>query len=60
MSETKAVEPVAYNPAQAAKRLGLSRSTVDRLIRDGELRVKRARSRILISEDSIKEFLASD
>ncbi len=52
------VEPLTYNPEVAAKRIGISRATLDRLIADGEIRARRAGRRVLVSEASIQEFLA--
>ena len=54
-SET--VAPLAYDPVTAAQLLGVSRATVDRLIKDGQLRAKRAGRRVLITEAAIREFL---
>lgn len=60
MTNDGEVTPVAYGPPAAAKRIGISRSTLDRLIADGEIKAKRARSRVLISEDEIRRWLSSD
>jgi len=56
MTDTS-VAPLAYDPVTAAQLLGVSRATVDRLIKDGELRAKRAGRRVLITETAIREFL---
>lgn len=55
---TQDVEPLTYNPATAAQRIGISRSTLDRLIAEGEIRARRAGRRVLVSEAAIQEFLA--
>ena len=60
MQTEKPIEPIAYGAADAAKRIGVSRATIDRMIADGELKAKRARNRVLISESEIRRFLDSD
>ncbi len=60
MSNEKVIEPIAYGPEDAAQRIGVSRATIDRLIADGDLKAKRARNRILITESEIRRFLESD
>jgi len=52
--------PLAHDPVTAAKRLGVSRATVDRLIASGELRAKRAGRRVLITETALLDFLNDD
>ena len=56
--ETEEVQPLTYKPDVAAARLGVSRSTMDRLIANGEIRARRAGRRVLVSEPAIQEFLA--
>jgi excisionase family DNA binding protein len=48
----------AYSVAEVQALLGLSRSTVMKLIGDGELRARRAGARILIPADEISRFLS--
>jgi excisionase family DNA binding protein len=48
---------LALNPAEAADALGLSRNTIYRLIYRGELRARKAGTRVLIPRKSLEEYL---
>jgi excisionase family DNA binding protein len=51
------VERVAFNPAEAAEALGLSRTQVYRLIKNGELRARHCGTRVLIPCRALDEYL---
>lgn len=48
---------MVYSVDEVASVLGVSRSTVIRLINDGEIRTKRAGTRILIPVSAVEDFL---
>lgn len=48
----------AYSREEAAQQLGISLSSVDRLIKRKLLKPSRALRRVLISDDELKRFLA--
>ena len=45
---------------EAAKRLGVSRSTAWRMVQSGELRSVRAGKRVIVPESAINEYLAGN
>jgi excisionase family DNA binding protein len=57
MQDTKTPERGAFNPAEAAIWLGISRSQIYRLVRTGELRHRYCGTRILISRRALDEYL---
>lgn len=61
-SQASAVEPLAFTIKQTCLVLGgISRTTLWRLIRSGELKVRRVGlKRILIPRTSIEQFLKKD
>lgn len=50
--------PLAYSRKQVAEALGLSRNTVDQLIKSGRLRTVKVGARLLIPRTVIDAFLA--
>lgn len=56
MSNTTS-QPNAVTRDEAAERLKVSKSTLDRLIANGELRAKRIGRRVVISDDEITRYL---
>ena len=50
-------QPLTLNRAQAADRLGVSKSVFDGLVKSGRLRIIRAGRRMLIPETELKAFL---
>lgn len=51
------VTPRAYSVSETAKLLSVDRATAYRLIRDGTLRFCTVRSKLLVPEDAITEYL---
>lgn len=51
------VTPRAYSVSEAAKLLSVDRATAYRLIHDGTLRFCTIRSKLLVPEDAITEYL---
>jgi excisionase family DNA binding protein len=49
--------PVAYSREEAAKACGLSLDTIRRAINAGDLRAKRAGRRIVVPEESLRDWL---
>lgn len=47
----------ARTKAETADRLRVSRSTLDRLIADGEIRAKRIGRRVIVTDSEIARFL---
>jgi excisionase family DNA binding protein len=60
LSTTDPDEVRAYTVAEAAEVLSLSAVHLRRIIKRGEIRVKRVGRRILVPTSAIKEFLDSD
>jgi excisionase family DNA binding protein len=58
--DSTALERGAFNPAESAQWLGISRTQVYRLIRRGELRARRCGTRLLISRRALEEYLEAD
>ena len=56
--DRQAPAKLAYGPPKLPAVLDLSRSTVYAVIRSGQLRSVRCGSRILVTEEAIREFLA--
>ena len=50
-------QPLTLNRAQAADRLGVSKSVFDGLVKSGRLRIIRAGRRMLIPETELSAFL---
>jgi excisionase family DNA binding protein len=51
--------PLAYGVNDAAKRIGVGRSTLYQLIRDGQLRSIRVGRRTLIPDEDLRRIIAS-
>lgn len=49
---------LAYSPAEAAEKVGLSESTIKRAINAGLLRAKKNGRRYLITEEQLREWLS--
>ena len=49
--------PKFFTIAQVCEILKISRSTTNRMIKNGDLKVKKAYRRVLIPEESINEFI---
>lgn len=56
--ETRVVVPVAYNVAEAAAALRISRDTIYELIRSRQLRTIRVGSRRLVPVIALNEYVA--
>jgi excisionase family DNA binding protein len=54
------IPPQMTSVADAAKRTGLCEKTIRKLVRDGELRSKRAGSRVLVDVSSLPSFDTSE
>lgn len=54
-----APEPLLYGINDAARALGIGRSTIYRMVHDGTLEARRLGARIVIPADAVKEFAAS-
>ena len=52
------VTPRLRTKAEAARILGVSLSTVERMVRDGELNARQIRGGVRISEDELDRFIA--
>jgi excisionase family DNA binding protein len=59
MKDDKAIEPLAYSPMEAARRLGVGRTTIYELIKSGELSISKLGSRTLIHDESCRRVLQS-
>jgi excisionase family DNA binding protein len=57
MKDDKTPAPLAYSPLDAARRLGVGRSTIYELIKSGELEVSKLGTRTLIHADSCERVL---
>jgi excisionase family DNA binding protein len=55
-----APERGAFNPAEAAAWLSISRTQLYRLIKAGELRARRCGTRLLISRKALEEYLEAE
>ena len=53
------VGPVAYDVPEVLRRLGVTRPTIYRFLRSGELRSFRLGSRRLVSAEALAEFIRS-
>ena len=53
---SKTTLPKFFTIAQVCEILKISRSTTNRMIKNGDLKVKKAYRRVLIPEESINEF----
>lgn len=54
---TKTALPKFFTIAQVCEILKISRSTTNRMIKNGDLKAKKAYRRVLIPEESINEFI---
>ena len=54
---SKTTLPKFFTIAQVCEILKISRSTTNRMIKNGDLKVKKAYRRVLIPEESINEFI---
>jgi excisionase family DNA binding protein len=59
MKDDKAIEPLAYSPMEAARRLGVGRSTIYELIKSGDLAISKLGTRTLIHDESCRRVLLS-
>lgn len=50
--------PIAYRIEDAARALGVGRTTIYRLIRDGKLRIVKVGKRSLITASELQSFLS--
>jgi len=57
MKDDKTPAPLAYSPLDAARRLGVGRSTIYELIKSGDLEVSKLGQRTLIHADSCERVL---
>ena len=57
MKDDKTPAPLAYSPLDAARRLGVGRSTIYELIKSGDLEVSKLGQRTLIHADSCDRVL---
>lgn len=54
------MEKLAYNQKEAAAALGVCKQTIEKLVRNGEIRaVRPSEKRIIIPVEALKEYLAS-
>lgn len=56
--EPEPTRPLAYNFKDAAKVTGLGVSTLEREVRAGRLKKIRVRSRVLITDEELRRYLA--
>ena len=54
------IEPLAYSRQQAARAIGVSKPTLDELIKQGAIRARRVGKRVLIERESLVEFLRGE
>jgi len=54
------VDRGAYNPAEAAQWLSVSRTQIYRLVKSGELRARKCGTRVLISRKALEAYLDGD
>lgn len=57
MKDDKMPAPLAYSPLEAARRLGVGRSTIYELIKAGQLEISKLGARTLIHADSCERVL---
>lgn len=57
MKDDKTIAPLAYSPLEAARRLGVGRSTIYELIKSGDLAVSKLGTRTLIHDESCRRVL---
>jgi excisionase family DNA binding protein len=57
MSQPTPALRLAFEPAEAAEALSISRTQIYRLIKAGDLRARRCGSRLLISRRALEEYL---
>jgi excisionase family DNA binding protein len=57
---TKAVERLAYSPQEAAVAVGLSASTIYRVLKAGNIGYVKYNRRILISRTNLEAFLTQE
>lgn len=50
---------LAYSPTEAAKVLGIGRSTLFKLLANGDLSARKLGTRTLLSTDELQRYLAS-
>jgi excisionase family DNA binding protein len=56
-ADMETITPALYTQQQTSVVLGVSVRTIERLVRDGELRSVKVRDRRMIFRDSVDEFL---
>ena len=55
--EAKSAERLAYGVSEAARMLGLSRWTIDRMLKSGKLTGARVGGRVLVPADALRDLL---
>ncbi len=58
MSQT-AIQPLAISVSEACKLLGLSRFSINQLLRNGVIKSKKVGRRVLVLTQSLQEFVAA-
>ena len=56
-AERRGGRPFVYTRCEAARELRVCPRTLDKLIRRGEIRIRRIGNRVLITEQALREFL---
>ncbi len=58
MSQT-AIQPLAISVSEACKLLGLSRFSINQLLRNGVIKSRKVGRRVLVLTQSLQEFVAA-
>ena len=58
MSQT-AIQPLAISVSEACKLLGLSRFSINQLLRSGVIKSRKVGRRVLVLTQSLQEFVAA-
>ena len=58
MSQT-AIQPLAISVSEACKLLGLSRFSINQLLRSGVIKSRKVGRRVLVLTQSLREFVAA-
>ena len=57
MAKKHELEQLAYNLSEAAKIIGISKPTMSRMLKDGEIQHRRYGRRLLISRSALERWL---